>query len=166
MVIGQGSEYDFAVYQALKALREENYELVLVNSNPCAVSADTCFADQTYIEPLTLESVTAIIKKERPQAMLAVFGGQTALNLAVALDAAGVLKEYSIEMLGADMSAITRSEDKTSFKDTMKQIGVAVPRSGIADSIEDGVRIIKEIGYSCNSSPGLYYRWKRLLYNI
>ena len=136
IVIGQACEFDYSGAQACKALREEGYEVVLVNSNPATIMTDPEFADHTYIEPLTVEALTAIIRRERPDAMLPTMGGQTALNLAVALDEAGVLSRYRVELIGARADVIRKAEDRGLFKAAMAEAGLAVPRSGSAHSLE------------------------------
>ncbi|MEX1163574.1 MAG: hypothetical protein WEB03_08345, partial [Nitriliruptor sp.] len=129
IVIGQASEFDYSGTQACKVLREEGLRVILVNSNPATIMTDPAFADATYIEPLTVESVRAVIERERPDALLATLGGQTALNLAVDLIAAGVLEEFGVEVLGADLEAIQTAEDRQRFKDAMSEIGLESPRS-------------------------------------
>ena len=147
VVIGQACEFDYSGSQACKAFREEGYEVVLVNSNPATIMTDPGMADHTYIEPLTLASVTQIIEKERPDALLPTLGGQTGLNLGTFLEREGVLKRFGVEMIGANERAIAKAEDRRLFKETMQSIGIRVPKSGIADSIEEGIQIISEIGF-------------------
>lgn len=146
IVIGQACEFDYSGAQACKALREEGYEVVLVNSNPATIMTDPGFADRTYVEPLTEEALTAIIRRERPDALLPTMGGQTALNLAVKLDETGVLKRYHVEMIGATAEVIRRAEDRGLFKAAMAEIGLAVPRSGSAHSLEEARKVRAEIG--------------------
>ena len=147
IVIGQGCEFDYSGSQACKALREEGYEIVLVNSNPATIMTDPGMADKTYVEPLTAEILTKIIKKERPDAVLPTLGGQTGLNLATFLSRQGILKKYGVESIGANIEAIARAEDRQLFKQAMQEIGVSLPKSGIATSVEDGMRIGLEIGF-------------------
>ena len=147
VVIGQGCEFDYSGSQACRALREEGYEVVLVNSNPATITTDAGMADQTYIEPLTVASLTRIIEKERPDALLPTVGGQTALNLGKFLESEGVLERFGVEMIGADGSAIAKAEDRKLFKETMQSMGIRVPKSGIASSIEEGMQILREIGF-------------------
>jgi carbamoyl-phosphate synthase large subunit len=154
IVIGQACEFDYSGSQACKALREEGYEIVLVNSNPATIMTDPRMADRTYIEPLTAEAVEGIIARERPDAVLPTLGGQTGLNLAVFLARQGVFKKYGVEVLGADPDAIARAEDRELFKNSMLEIGIKVPRSGIVTSIEEGLRIGKEIGFPLILRPG------------
>ena len=137
IVIGQAAEFDYSGVQACKVLREEGYEVVLVNSNPATIMTDPEFADRTYIEPLTLESVTAIVERERPDALLPTLGGQTALNLAMALHAEGVLDRLGVEMIGADHEAIRRAEDREVFRETMVGAGLRVPWSTIVTSVAE-----------------------------
>ncbi|MGD9612171.1 MAG: carbamoyl-phosphate synthase large subunit, partial [Kiritimatiellia bacterium] len=146
IVIGQACEFDYSGAQACKALREEGYEVVLVNSNPATIMTDPGFADRTYVEPLTEEALTAIIRRERPDALLPTMGGQTALNLAVKLAESGVLKRYQVELIGATADVIRRAEDRGLFKKAMAEIGLAVPRSGSAHTIEEARRVRAEIG--------------------
>jgi len=138
IVIGQGCEFDYSGTQGCKALREDGYEVILVNSNPATIMTDPQFGDRTYIEPLTAEVVESIIERERPDAVLPTLGGQTALNLAMQLDAKGVFKKYNCELIGANADAIERAEDRQRFKDTMLEIGLDVPRSAIIKA--DGPR--------------------------
>lgn len=122
IVIGQAAEFDYAGVQACRALKEENLEVVLVNSNPATIMTDEMIADKVYIEPLTLDSLTKIIKKEKPQGLIASLGGQTALNLACELDKEGVLKEYNVEVLGTTIESIKMAEDRELFKNLMLEI--------------------------------------------
>ncbi|MGA1841313.1 MAG: carbamoyl-phosphate synthase large subunit, partial [bacterium] len=147
IVIGQACEFDYSGSQACKALREEGYYTILVNSNPATIMTDPGMADSTYIEPLTVEALTEIIKKERPDAILPTLGGQTGLNLAFFLMKEGILKEYGVESIGADVEAISRAEDRDLFKKAMQEIGVDTPKSGIAVNIEEGMRIGLNIGF-------------------
>src|SRR5947199_1605589 len=130
IVIGQACEFDYSGTQACRALKQEGYEIVLVNSNPATIMTDPETADKTYIEPLTVEAITAIIERERPDALLPTVGGQTALNLAIALDDAGVLEEYSVEMIGAKREAIKVAEDRELFKRAMEEVGLPMPLGG------------------------------------
>jgi len=147
IVIGQACEFDYSGSQACKALREEGYFTILVNSNPATIMTDPGMADVTYVEPLTIEVVTEIIRKERPDAILPTLGGQTGLNLAYFLMKEGILEKYGVESLGADVEAISRAEDRELFKKAMQEIGVDVPKSGIATNLEEGMRIGLEIGF-------------------
>jgi len=146
IVIGQASEFDYSGTQACKALREEGYEVVLVNSNPASIMTDPETADRTYIEPLTPEIVEKVIEKERPDALLPTMGGQTALNVAVALAKNGVLEKYGVELIGAKLPAIEMAEDRLLFKEAMARIGVGVCPSGIACNLDDAKAIAKQIG--------------------
>ncbi|MFH0872858.1 MAG: carbamoyl-phosphate synthase large subunit [bacterium] len=147
IVIGQACEFDYSGSQACKALKEEGFFTILVNSNPATIMTDPGMADVTYIEPLTVEAVTAIIEKERPDAILPTLGGQTGLNLAYFLMKEGILEKYGVESIGASVEAISRAEDRDLFKQAMQEIGIQVPRSGIATSLEEGMRIGLEIGF-------------------
>lgn len=146
IVIGQACEFDYSGTQACKALRDEGYEVVLVNSNPATIMTDPETADRTYIEPLTPELVEQIIAQERPDALLPTMGGQTALNLAVALAKNGVLDKYGVELIGAKLPAIEMAEDRKLFKEAMERIGVGVCPSGLAETMEEAKRIAQEIG--------------------
>ena len=132
IAIGQGCEFDYSGTQACKALREEGYYVILVNSNPATIMTDPDTADRTYIEPLTPEFVEKVIIQERPDAMLPTMGGQTALNIAVSLAKSGVLEKYGVELIGAKLPAIEMAEDRLLFKEAMARIGVPVCPSGIA----------------------------------
>jgi len=147
IVIGQACEFDYSGTQACKALRKLGYEILLVNSNPATIMTDPGMADTTYIEPLTVEALTEIIKKERPDALLPNLGGQTGLNLSTALAKAGVLDEYGVRVIGVNLDAIERGEDRQTFKDTMTRLGIETPRSAIANSLEEARREIREIGF-------------------
>lgn len=146
IVIGQACEFDYSGTQACKALREEGYEVVLVNSNPASIMTDPETADRTYIEPLTPEIVEKVIEKERPDALLPTMGGQTALNVAVSLAKNGALEKYGVELIGAKLPAIEMAEDRLLFKEAMARIGVAVCPSGIACNMEDAKAIARKIG--------------------
>src|SRR6202051_4355529 len=131
IVIGQGCEFDYSGTQACKALRAEGLEVVLVNSNPATIMTDPELADRTYVEPLTVEVVAAIIERERPDAILPTVGGQTALNLAVDLANAGTLDRFNVQLIGASIDTIKIAEDRQLFKDAMRAIGLEVPQSGL-----------------------------------
>jgi carbamoyl-phosphate synthase large subunit len=146
IVIGQACEFDYSGTQACKALREEGYEVVLVNSNPATIMTDPETADRTYIEPLTPELVEKVIAKERPDALLPTMGGQTALNLAVTLAKNGVLEKYGVELIGAKLPAIEKAEDRKLFNEAMAKIGVAVCPSGTASNLEESKAIARQIG--------------------
>ena len=146
IVIGQACEFDYSGTQACKALREEGYEVVLVNSNPASIMTDPEMANRTYIEPLTPEMVEKVIAKEKPDALLPTMGGQTALNIAVALAKGGVLDKYGVELIGAKLPAIEKAEDRLLFKQAMEKIGVPMCPSGIANNLEEAKQIAQEIG--------------------
>ena len=146
IVIGQGCEFDYSGVQACKALREEGYQVVLVNSNPATIMTDPEFADRTYIEPITAEVIEAIIAREKPDALLPTMGGQTALNAAMELYRNGALARHKVKLIGANAKAIAKGEDRQLFKEAMLRIGLDVPRSGVARSLADTGRIAKEIG--------------------
>ena len=147
IVIGQACEFDYSGTQACKALVEEGYEVVLLNSNPATIMTDPEMAHQTYIEPITADVMEQIIAKERPQAVLATIGGQTALNTAVEAAERGVFERYGVEMIGADLAAIRRAEDRDAFKEAMAQIGLDTPRSSVAKTMDEAWEIAREIGF-------------------
>ncbi|PYS29606.1 MAG: carbamoyl phosphate synthase large subunit, partial [Acidobacteria bacterium] len=153
IVIGQACEFDYSGTQACKALREEGYEVVLVNSNPATIMTDPELAQRTYIEPLTKEFVEAIIKRERPDALLPTVGGQTALNIAVELSDSGVLDEYKVEMIGAKADAVKMAEDRLLFKQAMNAIGLATPKSEVIGDIREAQRVIESIGFPAIIRP-------------
>ena len=146
IVIGQGCEFDYSGVQACKVLKKEGFEVILVNSNPATIMTDPEFADRTYIEPLNCDILHEIIRRERPDALLPTLGGQTALNLAMELHDRGILKRYQIELIGADAEAIKRAEDRQLFKQTMQGIGLELPRSGAAHSLQEALAIAETIG--------------------
>ena len=147
IVIGQACEFDYSGAQACKSLREEGYKVILVNSNPATIMTDPETADVVYIEPINWKTVSHIIEKERPDALLPTMGGQTALNCALDLDREGVLEAFGVEMIGADKNAIDKAEDRDSFRKAMKKIGLDMPRSAIAHSMEEAHQVQAQIGY-------------------
>ncbi|MCA9891064.1 MAG: carbamoyl phosphate synthase large subunit, partial [Anaerolineae bacterium] len=147
IVIGQASEFDYSGVQACKALRSLGYRIVLVNSNPATIMTDPQFADATYVEPMTVEIAEQIIATEKPDAILPTVGGQTGLNLALALSEAGVLEKYDVELIGASMDSIRIAEDRELFKNTMTEIGLKSPPSKVVSSVEAALEFVKEIGY-------------------
>ncbi len=153
IVIGQACEFDYSGAQACKALRAEGYRVILVNSNPATIMTDPGLADATYIEPITPEIVEKIIAKERPDALLPTMGGQTALNTALKLDAAGVLTKYGCELIGAKAEVIDKAEDRLKFRDAMSKIGIESPRSAIAHSMEEARAALDEVGLPCVIRP-------------
>ena len=153
IVIGQACEFDYSGAQACKSLREEGYRVILVNSNPATIMTDPAMADATYIEPITLEALTKIIEKERPDALLPSLGGQTALNAALSLDKAGVLEKYNVEMIGVKAEAIDKAEDRERFVEAMTNIGLESPRAAIARSMEQAREVQKELGFPCIIRP-------------
>jgi carbamoyl-phosphate synthase large subunit len=153
IVIGQACEFDYSGTQACKALRSEGLEVILINSNPATIMTDPEMADRTYIEPLTVEAVTRVIEKERPDAILPTVGGQTALNLAVALHEAGVLDRYGVRLIGANVDAIKIGEDRLLFRDAMKEIGVDTPVSGLARSADEAATMVKITGFPAIIRP-------------
>src|SRR4030088_2400963 len=153
IVIGQACEFDYSGTQACKALRQEGYEVVLVNSNPATIMTDPEMADRTYIEPLTVEAVSAIIRRERPDALLPTVGGQTALNLAIDLADAGVLDECGVEMIGAKREAIKVAEDRMLFKKAMDEVGLQMPRGGFAKSWAEAQAVVEQTAYPAIIRP-------------
>jgi carbamoyl-phosphate synthase large subunit len=147
IVIGQACEFDYSGAQACKALRQDGYEVVLINSNPATIMTDPELAGRTYVEPLSVEHATEVIRRERPDALLSTVGGQTGLNLSVALAEAGVLDEYHVELIGAKLDAIKKAEDRLLFKDAMRKIGLDLPQSQLVNSIEKGLDFANKIGY-------------------
>lgn len=153
IVIGQACEFDYSGAQACKALREEGYRVILVNSNPATIMTDPEMADATYIEPIHWEVVRNIIAKERPDAILPTMGGQTALNCALELESKGVLKEFNVDMIGATADAIDKAEDRSRFDKAMKAIGLECPRAGIAHNMEEALAVQAEVGFPCIIRP-------------
>jgi carbamoyl-phosphate synthase large subunit len=146
IIIGQAAEFDYAGTQACKALREEGYRVILVNSNPATIMTDQDIADVVYMEPLTVDVISRIIEKERPQGLLATLGGQTALNLAVQLSESGVLEKYGVSILGTPLESIKRAEDRQLFKEMMQAIGQPIPESLVVETLEQGLEFVKQIG--------------------
>src|SRR5512136_3243187 len=153
IVIGQACEFDYSGTQGCKALREEGYRVILVNSNPATIMTDPEFGDRTYIEPITPEVVARIIERERPDALLPTLGGQTALNTAVALAESGVLDRCGVELIGAKLPAIKKAEDRELFKQAMSRIGLEIPESGYAHTLADALEIIQRVGYPAIIRP-------------
>lgn len=153
IIIGQACEFDYSGTQACKALRALGYQIVLVNSNPATIMTDPGMADATYIEPLTVESLERIIAKERPDALLPNLGGQSALNLACELNKAGVLDKYQMQVIGVQLDAIERGEDRLAFKETMARLGIETARSEIANTVEEAEKIAEKLGYPCVVRP-------------
>ena len=171
IVIGQAAEFDYAGTQACRALREEGLEVVLVNSNPATIMTDKAMADKVYIEPMTLDAVKEIIKKERPDSLIPNLGGQTGLNLAMDLSADGFLDEYGVKLLGANPDTIAKAEDRQMFKDTMEKIGEPCIASKVVHTVEDAVAFTEEIGLPVIIRPaytlggtggGIAYTWEQL----
>ncbi|MEL0613981.1 carbamoyl-phosphate synthase large subunit [Marinomonas arenicola] len=153
IVIGQACEFDYSGAQACKALREEGFRVILVNSNPATIMTDPVMADATYIEPIEWQTVEKIIEKERPDAVLPTMGGQTALNCALDLERHGVLEKYNVEMIGATADAIDKAEDRNRFDQAMKAIGLECPRAGIAHSMEEALEVQSTLGFPCIIRP-------------
>ncbi|MFO8056070.1 MAG: carbamoyl-phosphate synthase large subunit [bacterium] len=153
IVIGQACEFDYSGTQAVKALREEGYQIVLVNSNPATIMTDPELAHRTYVEPITPEMITKVIAAERPQALLPTLGGQTALNAAVDLAESGVLDRYHVELIGARLPAIQKAERRELFKNAMENVGLRVPRSGFANTIQEAWDLVEEVGFPAIIRP-------------
>src|SRR3954464_3446061 len=153
IVIGQACEFDYSGTQACKSLREEGYEIVLVNSNPVTIMTGPELAQHTCIEPLTGDFVAAIIKRERPDALLPTVGGQAALNIAVELAERGVLDQYHVEMIGANAKAVKKAEDRLLFKQAMREIGLETPRSEVVGDIREAQRVVQSIGFPAVVRP-------------
>ncbi|MYJ75701.1 MAG: carbamoyl phosphate synthase large subunit, partial [Gammaproteobacteria bacterium] len=153
IVIGQACEFDYSGAQACKALKDEGYRVVLVNSNPATIMTDPTMADATYIEPVEWRTVAKIIEAERPDALLPTMGGQTALNCALDLVREGVTTAHGVELIGASQDAIDKAEDRERFIRAMDRIGLATPRSAIAHSIEEAVQVQSRIGFPCIIRP-------------
>src|SRR5881227_3141151 len=153
IIIGQACEFDYSGTQAAKALRADGFEVILVNSNPATIMTDPDLADKTYVEPLTVPYVEEIIRRERPDALLSTVGGQTALNLSVALAEAGILDKYGVELIGAKIDAIKKAEDRLLFKDAMRGIGLETPQSQLINTIAAGLAFAERIGYPCILRP-------------
>ncbi len=169
IVIGQACEFDYSGAQACKALREEGYRVILVNSNPATIMTDPAMADATYIEPITWETVAQIIERERPDAILPTMGGQTALNCALALHKHGVLEKYNVELIGANEDAIDKAEDRNRFDKAMKKIGLETARARIVHNLTEAMEVPKEFGFPCiirpsftmgGSGGGIAYNWE------
>ncbi|MBI4553726.1 MAG: carbamoyl-phosphate synthase large subunit, partial [Candidatus Latescibacteria bacterium] len=153
IVIGQACEFDYSGSQACRALREEGFHVVLINSNPATIMTDPDMADRTYIEPITAEFVEKIIERERPDVLLPTLGGQTALNVAVELAESGVLDRYGVELIGAKLGAIKKAEDRELFQAAMRRIGLEVPEGGFARTVEEAWEVVKDIGYPAIIRP-------------
>ena len=153
IVIGQGCEFDYSGAQACKALKEEGYRVILVNSNPATIMTDPEMADATYIEPINWQTIARIIEKERPNAVLPTMGGQTALNCALDLDREGVLEKFGVEMIGAKRDAIDKAEDRELFKKAMEKIGLGVAKGAVAHSLEEAMQVQAMIGFPAIIRP-------------
>ena len=153
IVIGQACEFDYSGAQACKALREEGYKVILVNSNPATIMTDPDMADVTYIEPIMWQTVAEIIEKERPDAILPTMGGQTALNCALDLAHNGILKKYQVELIGASEDAIDKAEDRGRFKEAMNKIGLHTPKSFICHSMEQALDAQAQVGFPALIRP-------------
>ncbi|HEX4681206.1 MAG TPA: carbamoyl phosphate synthase large subunit, partial [Gemmatimonadaceae bacterium] len=153
IIIGQAAEFDYSGTQATKALKEEGYEVILINSNPATIMTDPEFADRTYIEPVTPEFVELIIEREKPDAILPTMGGQTALNVAMALSESGALERHGVELIGAKARAIALAEDRRQFGEAMERIGLAVAEGGIAESFDEAEAILDRTDFPAIIRP-------------
>src|SRR5437667_19577 len=153
IVIGQACEFDYSGTQACKALKEEGFRVILINSNPATIMTDPEFADRTYVEPITVEMLERIIEAERPDALLPTIGGQTALNTAIELADGGILERYGVELIGAKLSAIKKAEDRDLFKAAMERVGLDLPRSGYARSLAEATAIREHLGLPVTIRP-------------
>src|ERR1700760_2029303 len=147
IIIGQACEFDYSGAQACKALKADGYEVILINSNPATIMTDPNLADRTYVEPLSVDFAEEVIRRERPDALLSTVGGQTGLNLSVALAEKGVLDKFGVELIGAKIESIKKAEDRLLFKDAMRKIGLATPQSKLITSIQGGIDFAAKIGY-------------------
>ena len=153
IVIGQACEFDYSGTQACRALKQEGFEVVLVNSNPATIMTDPEIADKTYIEPLTVETISAIIEKEKPDALLPTVGGQTGLNLSVELYEQGILDKFGVKLIGANINSIKVGEDRELFKKAMDEIGIPSAKGGFAHNWEEAQKIVEETGYPAIIRP-------------
>lgn len=147
IVIGQACEFDYSGTQACKALKEEGFRVILVNSNPATIMTDPGLVDATYIEPIRLPVLERIISQERPDALLPTMGGQTALNMAMKLDEAGILKKYEVELIGADIEAIQKAENRELFRASMEKLGIPMPMSRVVHSVAEALDVAEQIEY-------------------
>ena len=153
IVIGQACEFDYSGSQACKALKEDGFTVILLNSNPATIMTDPAMADRTYVEPVTVDILEKIIEAERPDAILPTLGGQTALNTALEAAKMGILDKYGVELIGAKEHAIQKAEDREEFKEAMERIGIDLPRSGYAHSLAEAQHIIESIGFPAILRP-------------
>ncbi|HID00891.1 MAG TPA: carbamoyl phosphate synthase large subunit, partial [Piscirickettsiaceae bacterium] len=153
IIIGQACEFDYSGVQACKALKEEGYRVILVNSNPATIMTDPDLADATYIEPIEWRTLAKIIEKERPDAILPTMGGQTALNCALDLSRQGVLQQYGVELIGATEEAIDKAENRDRFRQAMRKIGLDMPKSAVAHSMDEAWAILEEVGFPAIIRP-------------
>jgi len=160
IIIGQACEFDYSGTQACKALREEGYKVILINSNPATIMTDPDIADKTYIEPITTKILESIIKKEKPCAILSTMGGQTALNMTMQLEKKGLLKKYKVELIGANSKAISNAEDRKKFRKCMREINIDLPKSEIVTSIKKAKNALKKLVYL--RSSGRHLHWEDL----
>ena len=161
IIIGQACEFDYSGTQACKALKDEGYEVILLNSNPATIMTDPDVADKTYIEPISLEILEKIIIKEKPNAILPTMGGQTALNLAMEAKKKGFLKKYNIDLIGANSSAIANAEDRKKFRKNMSEIGLDLPKSKIVNKEKDAKKALKKYWVTSNNTSSFYIGWFR-----
>ena len=156
IVIGQACEFDYSGTQACKVLKKEGFKIVLVNSNPATIMTDPMMADKTYIEPITPDVVETVIEKERPDAILPTLGGQTALNVTVAVGERGIFNKYNVKVIGANIDAIKKAEDRQLFKHAMEKIGLDLPQSAKAYSLNEAFEVVDSIGFPVIVRPSLH----------
>ena len=166
IVIGQACEFDYSGTQACKTLKQEGYEVVLINSNPATIMTDPDLADRTYIEPITVEVVERILEQERPDALLPTMGGQTALNVTMSLQERGLLEKYNVQLIGASYEAINKAEDREAFKQAMEHIGVATPLSRLIRNREDAMSFLEIVGFPAIGPSLLHVRGNRGKYRL
>ena len=158
IIIGPACEFDYSGTQACKALKDAGYKVILINSNPATIMTDPDVADKTYIEPINLDILEKIIKKENPDAILPTMGGQTALNLAMNAEKKGILKKYKIELIGANSTAISNAEDRKKFRKNMIDIGLDLPKSKVLNHIKDASKVLKQIGLPVIIRPAYTFK--------
>ena len=166
IIIGQACEFDYSGTQACRALKEEGYRIILVNSNPATIMTDRNLADATYLEPVTPEAVAAIIEKEKPDALLPTVGGQTALDTTISLNNNGILEKFDVELIGANVDAIERAEDRELFKNAMDNVGIQTARGGFARSMDEAQSIIEDIPFPTIIRPSLLWVVQVVLFPI
>ena len=158
IVIGQACEFDYSGAQACKALKEEKFKVILVNSNPATIMTDPNLADRTYIEPLEIETISKIIERERPDALLSTMGGQTALNLSIELERKKILKKFNVRLIGASQKVISKAEDRELFKKAMKKIGIETPKGFTVHNLKESERVLKNLDFP------ILFKWYNFIF--